>query len=199
MKNARVLVVDDEELTQYAVCRMVETMKGVKLVGAADGGEAAVKMSAEHKPDIVLMDVKMLEMDGVEATKRVLAKHTEARIIGLSAYDDDWLALSMFRAGALGYVLKDNISKELDQAIRCVLSGDYYLSNGMGKNILKKVMLNTGVAKAQEIGALTKRESEVQELVKSGMTSQQIGDRLGIDVRTVETHRYHISKKRTRS
>lgn len=199
MKNVGVLVVESNDLMRYAVCRLIDEQPGMKVVGEASAGKEALLLAAKHKPDMAVMDVKLPDMSGVDVTRRILMQLPGTRIIALSSYADEDLAISMFHTGALGYILKGASIEQIRQALRTVLNGDYYLSNEFGRRAIKKFLTSqptTMVATAKRNGAeLSERECTVMQLVADGLTSKEISSRLHISVETVNSHRKHARQK----
>lgn len=162
------------------------------MVGEARNGQEAVEQARRLHPDVVVMDVAMPVMDGVQATRLLLQEFPEMRILALTMHDHRGYVLPMLTLGASGYVLKQAASSELVGAIRLAAAGESYLYPSVAKALLEDYRRQAFV---READGLTERELEVLQLVAEGLTSQEVGERLFISTRTVETHRKHIMEK----
>ncbi len=171
---------------------ILEAQPDIEVVGEAEDGQAALEQARRTHPHIVVMDIAMPVMDGLEATKVLREELPEVRILALTMHDHRGYVLPMLTLGASGYVLKRAASSELVEAIRRVHANEAYLYPPVAKALLEEYRKETST---QEAGGLTERELEVLQLVAEGRTSQEVADRLFISVRTVETHRKHIMEK----
>ncbi len=171
---------------------ILEAQPDIEVVGEAEDGQAALEQARRTHPHIVIMDIAMPVMDGLEATKVLREELPEVRILALTMHDHRGYVLPMLTLGASGYVLKRAASSELVEAIRRVHANEAYLYPPVAKALLEEYRKETST---QEAGGLTERELEVLQLVAEGRTSQEVADRLFISVRTVETHRKHIMEK----
>jgi DNA-binding NarL/FixJ family response regulator len=169
----RVLVVDDQELVRAGLRTILESGGDVTVVGEAADGAAAVDAAAHLRPDVVLMDIRMPRMDGVEATRRM----TDARVVMLTTFDHDEYVVEALRAGASGFLVKDAPSEELLRAVRVVAAGDALLSPSVTRRML------------------TERERDVLALVAQGNSNQEIAGRLHVTEATVKTHVSHLLDK----
>jgi DNA-binding NarL/FixJ family response regulator len=190
MKTVRVLLADDHKLVRAGIRSLIRDLNGIEVVGEANNGQQAVQLTAELKPDIVLMDIMMPEMNGLDATARVVARHPDVRVIILSMNSNEEHVLQALRSGASGYLLKNISPEELDVAIRTVAQGEKYLTPAVAKHVL------AGLVDGQRgsLERLTPRQREVLQLLAEGKTSKQIAKRLGISVRTAEEHRAELMK-----
>lgn len=171
---------------------ILEAQPDIEVVGEAEDGQAALEQARRTHPHVVVMDIAMPVMDGLEATKVLREELPEVRILALTMHDHRGYVLPMLTLGASGYVLKRAASSELVEAIRRVHANEAYLYPPVAKALLEEYRKETST---QEAGGLTERELEVLQLVAEGRTSQEVADRLFISVRTVETHRKHIMEK----
>jgi DNA-binding NarL/FixJ family response regulator len=193
--SIRVLLADDHQMLRDALRSMLESDGHLEVVGEAGDGRAAVKMARTLAPDIVVMDITMPDLNGVEATHQIKAENPAVKVIALSRHSDRRYVLRMLEAGASGYVLKAAAYDELRRAIQVVSQGKSYLSPD-----ITGIVVDAHVRPASEPddsidAALGPREREIVQLLAEGYTSPEIGQRLHISARTVETHRRNIMKK----
>jgi DNA-binding NarL/FixJ family response regulator len=196
-KQIRVLVVDDDALVRAGLSLLLAGAEGIVLVGeAADGSEVAHAV-AEHEPDVVLMDIRMPELDGIEATRRLLANAGDdpVRVLMLTTFDLNEYVYEALRAGASGFVLKDDSPEQLLAAIRTVAAGDALLSPTVTKKVIKQFARHPRPAPPKELGELSERERDVFRLMAEGMSNSEIGQELFISETTVKTHVTHILQK----
>ncbi|MET0837814.1 MAG: response regulator transcription factor, partial [Marmoricola sp.] len=192
--SVRVLVVDDQELVRTGLEMMVEGADDLELVGLASDGEAAVAAAREHRPDVVLMDVRMPGMDGIEATRRIVAAGGRSRILVLTTFDVDRYALAALRAGASGFLLKDIGPEELLAGIRAVAAGDAVIAPALTRRLLDAFAdrldddLCGPVRKDPRLSFLTHREREVLVAIGQGLTNGEIAQRFTLSESTVKAH-----------
>ena len=189
-ENIRVLIVDDLPETRENVRKLLQFEPDVEVIGQAGTGEQAIEMAKTHEPDIILMDINMPIIDGVETTTQALKLYPELKIIALTLFSDTLHYSQMINAGAKGFVLKKAKKFELQQAITEVFNGGNYFS----QDILKQLAFNS-INLTDNLNKLTNREIDVLSLVCNGKTSQEIADKLFISLKTVETHRTNIFSK----
>lgn len=192
MERVRVLIADDHALFREGLRLILQGQPDIEVVGEAGDGQEAVEQARRLRPDVVVMDVAMPVMDGVQATKLLLQEFPEMRILALTMHDHRSYVLPMLTLGASGYVLKQAASSELVGAIRLAAAGESYLYPPIARALLEDYRRQASV---QEADGLTERELEVLQLVAEGLTSQEVSARLFISTRTVETHRKHIMEK----
>jgi DNA-binding NarL/FixJ family response regulator len=190
-----ILYVDDHEIFHECVRQMFNQRNDMQILAIASNGQTAVRLATELRPDVVVMDVRLPGLNGIEATRKILSTQPRARIIGLSGYTDRQTVLAMIKAGARGYVVKDAAFNELIQAIQAVMAGKMYISPG-----ITSVMFEELIAPANADGGaagllLSRREEEVLRLAVDGFSSKDIADHLGLSPKTIETHRARIMKK----
>ncbi len=188
-----VLVVDDHEIVRRGICALLETEGDIEVVGEADNGRDAVALAAELTPNVILMDLVMPEMDGVEATRAIRARQSDSHILVLTSFGTDDKLFPAVKAGALGYLLKDTSPEELVQAIRQGAEGHSALDPGVARRLLREFSREPEVIPPSE--PLTDREIEVLRLIARGMSNEQIGAQLEISEATVRTHISHILGK----
>lgn len=172
---------------------MLEQETDLEVIGEADDGRMAVRLARELSPQVVIMDVGMPDLNGIEATRQVLAESPGVKVIGLSMHCDRRFVMNMLKAGASGYLLKDSAFEELATAIRMVLGGKMYLSTEIANIVIKDYLQGGGDESVFSV--LTPREREVLQLMAEGKSSRQIADHLVISIKTVETHRMQLMHK----
>jgi two-component system NarL family response regulator len=192
----RVLLVDDHELMRDGLRSILEKEEDVEVVGEAADGRTAIALARTVNPDIVVMDVVMKDLNGIEATRQILAESPRVKVIALSSHADDRYVQAILEAGASAYVLKANAYDNLRSALDAVGSGKSYLSPEVTEAVIQAsrgggVELRDGSLCAR----LSPREKEVLQLLAEGLSSPQIGDRLFVATNTVETHRRNIMRK----
>ncbi|MCK5573272.1 MAG: response regulator transcription factor [Bacteroidetes bacterium] len=196
-----VLVADDHTIVRRGLVSLLSIGDSFNVVGEAADGRVAVDLALELEPDVVLMDVSMPVLNGLEATSRIKKKAPHIKVLILSAYDKEEYVLQVIRSGASGYLLKNSPSEDLYAAVRSVCSGHAFFSPSVSKILadgyLKKVGSTSGQDNADVSpgGRLTSREREVLQLVAEGRTHQEVADMLHISSRTVDTHCNNIMKK----
>jgi two-component system response regulator NreC len=186
----RVLIVDDHAVVRAGLRLLLDREDGIEAVGEAGNAREAVELAERLAPDVVLMDVIMPGVSGVDAAAEIRHLRPDARILMLSMQDDPAYVRQAITNGAMGYVLKDAASAELVGAIRKVAAGEQYVQPSVGAKIIAE-----DTAPARDIDPLSIREREVLTLLAFGYTNHQIADRLFVSVRTVEAHRHHILTK----
>lgn len=190
-----ILYVDDHEVFHDCVRNMFNQHPNIKLLATTGNGQRAVTLADELKPDMVVMDVKLPVLNGIDATRKIVENHPAIKIIGLSGYTDRQTVLSMIKAGARGYVVKEAAFNELLQAIDVVMDGKMYLSP-----CITSVMLEELITPLRGVGSgvsllLSPREKEVLRLIVEGLSSKEVAHQLYVSPKTIETHRARIMKK----
>jgi DNA-binding NarL/FixJ family response regulator len=186
----RVLLADDQRVVREGLGMLVGLLDGIELVATAADGEEALALAAEHNPDVVLMDLRMPRMDGIEAIRRLAARGTSA--IALTTYADDASVLGALRAGARGYLTKDAGAEEIRAAVEAVARGEAALDPAIQHHVLAAV---STPADAEVPDDLTPREVEVLQLIAEGLTNTEIAERLVVSAATVKSHVNHIFAK----
>jgi DNA-binding NarL/FixJ family response regulator len=200
MTPIRVLLADDHELVRAGFRALLAGLSDVEVVAEADDGRAALALVAAHQPDVVLMDISMPGLNGLEATSRIVKDFPRTRVIILSMHANEDHVLLALRKGASGYLLKGARLAELDLAVRSVARGQVYLSPAVSKHVLADYMRAgepsaPSVGEGSSIDRLTPRQREVLQLIAEGRTVKQIAQTLGISAKTVETHRAQIMER----
>jgi DNA-binding NarL/FixJ family response regulator len=191
--TTRILLVDDHELMREGLRSILEKEEGVEIVGEASSGRQAVALSGRLEPDVVVMDVGMKDLNGIDATRQIRSEFPEVQVIALSSYSDGRYVSAMLKAGACGYVLKANAYADLRKALEAARQGKSFLCPEVTKAVVDASLHGPG--SGAEPSALSEREREVLQLLAEGLTSPQIGKRLYIATSTVETHRRSIMHK----
>jgi len=191
----RVLLADDHRLMREGVRALIEKLPGMEVVGEAGGGAAAVRLACELSPGIVLMDVSMPDMNGIEATRRITTKAPGVKVVALSMHSDRRLVAEMLRAGARGYLLKRCAAEELADALHAVMAGGTYVSSEAAGDAPVEDAAGLVAEEAEAPPLLTPRQREVLRLLAEDRTPQQIASKLNIDTEAVEEHRGQIMHK----
>jgi len=188
----RVLIADDHNLFRAGVRGLLKTFGGMEVTGEAMNGHEAVALAAEQRPDVLLMDVGMPGLNGIEAAERVRAATPTTRVIILSMHTGEEHVMRALKAGAAGYVLKDAQPDELERAVRQVANGEAYLSPSVSKYLVSYARGDGG---RSDLERLTSRQREVLQLIAEGYTTKGIAARLTLSVKTVETHRAQLMER----
>jgi DNA-binding NarL/FixJ family response regulator len=191
----RVLVADDQSMVRAGFRMLLADERDIEVVAEASNGLEAVDKAARFDPTVILMDIRMPELDGLQATRRILAANNGARILILTTFDLDEYVYEALRAGASGFVLKDDPPEQLLAAIRTVAAGDALLSPTITKRVIKQFARIPRPAPPKELDDLTEREVEVFRLIARGDSNAEIGQELYISETTVKTHITHILQK----
>jgi two-component system, NarL family, response regulator NreC len=207
MNPIRVMLVDDHDIVRTGLRTYLETQEGIQVVAEANSGATALALVLQAQPDVVVMDITMPEMDGMEATRRLKAILPECNVLALTIHEDKQYLFEMLASGASGYLSKQVAAEELVEAIRCVATGQVYLQPALARWLLddyRRVIEHSPqevhLGKHEEpsgrdLSVLSQRERQVLEAVAEGYSNQEIGDRLGISPKTVARHRERIMDK----
>jgi two-component system response regulator NreC len=194
--SIRVLIVDDHTLFREGLCALFSSERDVEVVGEAAGGEEAVRKALELRPDVVVMDLMMPGVNGIEATRRIRAALPEVKVLVLSMYDDEEHVQRLLAGGASGYMLKRATSDELLRALKEVVAGGMPLDPAVAAKVVKDYVRRVqGDAEPETGPELTPRELEVLRFVAEGFTNQAIAERLKISRKTVDVHRTNLMRK----
>ncbi|MEV7688391.1 response regulator [Streptomyces bungoensis] len=187
----RVLIADDQQMVRQGFTVLLNTKPGIEVVGQAVHGLDAIARTRELLPDVVLMDIRMPELGGIEATRRITAEHPGIRVLVLTTFDLDEYVYDALRAGASGFLLKDASADQLAEAVRVVAAGDALLAPGVTRRLIAEFSRLDGsrqVPPGQRVGALTERETEVLALIARGLSNAEIAVELVVAEQTVKTH-----------
>ena len=196
MKRIAVLLVDDHTVVRQGLCALLQSELDVEVIGEAENGRQAVTMAQKTPPDVVVMDVAMPLLNGLEATRQILRSVPSAKILVLTSYGDDECVEQLMHAGAAGYLIKQTAANDLLKAIREVYRGNAFFSPSIAKRLRDhcREAFNTGPS-AKKSGELTTREAEVLQLIAEGFSNKQIAAELSISIKTVEKHRQQVMNK----
>ncbi len=194
MTPIRVLLADDHTLVRAGIRGLLQGLERVEVVGEAGDGQEALRLAETLRPDIVLLDIGMPGLNGLEVAGRLATVDPPVRVIILSMHISEEYVLRALRAGCAGYLLKGSAVAELEVAIRAVARGETYLSPAVSKHVVDDYVTRTGGA-ADPLDALTPRQREILQLAAEGHSSKEIAERLGISYRTVEAHRAQLMER----
>ncbi|MCP4423279.1 MAG: response regulator transcription factor [Chloroflexi bacterium] len=196
MTSITLILADDHAMVRSGLRMLLEAQEDMEIVGEAENGLEAVEMTAVLKPDVVLMDVKMPDMNGIEAARQIKKeKGLETAVLALTIYEDDQYFFEMLKAGASGYIPKRAAPDELVAAIRTVYRGDVFLFPSLAARLVQDFVTRKEPKTEPLTDNLTAREQEVLFLIAEGLTNPQIAPQLGISVKTVDRHRENIMRK----
>ncbi len=193
--SIRIVLADDHKILRAGLRAMIVEQPDMEVVGEAENGRTAVNLTRELSPDVVIMDIGMPDLNGIEATRQIVAEVPSVKIIGLSMYSDRRYVAGLFGAGASGYLLKDIEFEELIEAIQAVVEGQVYVSSGVTGIVIEDYVHRVSGTKNGGISALTPREREVLQLLVEGRSTKQIAYELGVSIKTVESHRHRVMEK----
>lgn len=193
--SIRIVIADDHQIVRQGLRVLLEKEPDMQVVGEAEDGPSTVRMAKELAPHVILMDIKMPDLNGIEATRQILSDLPDVKIIALSMYPDQRFVTNMLRSGARGYVLKDCAFEELIQAIRMVVANKTYLCPSVTEVVVKDYVNLNPSPNQNSFAVLTAREREVLRLLTEGRRTSQIAQLLDISVKTVDTHRQQIIHK----
>src|SRR4030042_1190339 len=195
MPKIKVLVVDDHAVVRDGLCALLRLTPDIEVVGEAGNGREALEMVKKLLPDVVLMDIAMPIMGGLEATRRICKEFPGTKVLVLTQYDDKEYVFPVIEAGASGFISKVAASSELASGIRSVYQGDSYLSPSVARLLIEDYQRGSRLVGHDPYGELTNREREILKLVSEGHTTQDIADMLAISLKTVEGHRTSLMAK----
>lgn len=193
--SIRILLADDHKITRQGLRSLLEKQPDMEVVAEAEEGRTAVRLVQELVPNVVIMDVSMPDLNGMEATRRIVAEFPNVKIIALSMHSDSLFVTEMLRSGASGYLLKDCAFEELERAIRTVMANKTYLSPSISGVVVDDYLHRLSKADFSNSEVLSDREREVLQLVAEGKSTKQIALKLHISTKTVETHRRQVMNK----
>jgi len=197
MEKIKVFIVDDHSMIREGIKSCLVEEKDMEVVGEAESGEIALSMIGSELPDLVIMDINMGGMSGIETTEKLIKKFKDIKILGLTMYEDSHHIINMMQAGAMGYILKDSDLQEIVDAIRTIHSGESYFSNDVSSTLMHQFMKSKEEEKILQSVELelTPREIEILKLIAEEFTNQEIAEKLFISQRTVDTHRRNLIQK----
>jgi len=194
-EKIRLLLVDDHALVREGLRQMLSTQPGLEVIGEAPNGSIALAMVKKQRPDIVLMDITMPGMNGIEATRAINDMGLGVKVLGLTVHENVEYFFRMLVAGASGYILKGASSVELIGAIRSVYQGGVFVSSAVTSHMVNEYSLYKDIALKAGQEGLTARETDVLRLIAKGLTNQEVADALNISIYTIQSHRANIMRK----
>jgi len=195
VRTTRVLLADDHKMMRDGLSMLIAREEDMTVVGQADNGRVAIDKAAELNPDVIIMDIGMPGLNGIDATRQIAQQFPAIKVIALSMHSDRRFVAGMLSAGAAGYMLKDSAFEELAYAVRTVTAGRTYLSPGISHVVAEDYISRLQTTDASVFSVLSPREREVLQLLAEGKTTKQAAMDLGLSAKTVETHRQNIMKK----
>jgi two-component system response regulator NreC len=193
--NIKILVADDHKIVRDGLRTLIEKENGMEVIAEAEDGRSAVKQAKKLLPDIVIMDITMPDLNGIDATRAIFEEASGVKVIALSMHSDRRFVSGMLEAGASAYLLKDSAFEELATAIRAVVANQIYLSPKIADIVVRRFVSKSTSTERSAFTELTKREREVLQLLAEGVSTKEIAGRLNLSVKTVETHRANIMDK----
>ena len=190
----RVVIADDHAIVRAGLRSLIHDDAGLDLIGEAAGGYEAIELVEKNRPDVLVLDISMPDLDGISVTRKLKQSHPDLRILILTLHDDQALIREAIKAGASGYILKRAAESELLSAIQVILRGDLYVDPSVLRSLLGEPTPSPSEPPTP-IETLTRRETEILKLIVEGYTNRQVSEQLNISIRTVEGHRANISDK----
>ncbi|TVR77683.1 MAG: DNA-binding response regulator [Chitinophagaceae bacterium] len=200
MKEIKILIVDDHPMVRFGIKQLIESEKDIKVIGEASNGKEALSFIKEQMPDVILMDIKMPEMSGIDATKKIFEMFSDAKILALSMFSDSTYILNILEAGAAGYVLKNADKDELAEAIRVVNQGDSFFTDEVAKIMMDELVKSSKSIKKNDTESLvdsilSDKEKEIYDLILQGFDKKSIEDMMGMYSSTLRNYLYRIRNK----
>lgn len=193
--SIRIILADDHVVLRHGLSKSLQTEKDMEVIAQAKDGRSTVELVKELKPDVVIIDIGMPDLNGIEATRQIVQERSRVKVIALSMHSSKNFIIEMFKAGASGYLLKDCEFDELVNAIRLVVNNKTYISPSISDIVVENYMRKFPKAKGSAFSILSEREREVLQLLTEGKTTKQIAKRLHISPKTVEVHRLNMMNK----
>ncbi len=193
--NIKILLADDHKIVRQGLRSLIESQSDMEVVGEAEDGRTTIRLVEELSPHVVIMDIAMPDLNGIEATHKIVGNEPRVKVIALSMYLDRRFVNEMLRAGATGYLLKDCAFDELVHAVRTVVANRIYLSPRVTEVVVQHYIQYSEIAESSAFSLLTAKEREVLQLVAGGRSTQEIARQLWVSVKTVETHRRQVMRK----
>ncbi|MFJ9449309.1 MULTISPECIES: response regulator [unclassified Herbaspirillum] len=190
----RIVLADDHALVRSGIKSLLTAMPGIEVVGEADDGNAAIELTEKLKPDVVIMDIAMKGMNGLEAVRRLRADHPTTKFLMLSMYGSEEYVMQALNAGANGYLFKDSAAYELEKALIEVIHGRQYLDSHISKDALDLYMKKVA-QDGTPVEVLTPRQREILQLIAEGNNTKEIAYRLNVSAKTIETHRAQLMER----
>lgn len=191
----KIILVDDHQIVRQGLRTLLAEEPDMEVVAEADNGRKLLRLVQDLSPQVIIMDISMPDLNGIEATRQVLAEHPGIKVIALSMHSDSLFVLNMLKAGASGYLLKDCAMEELVKAIRTVANNQTYLSPGVSDIVIRDFVSGWSDPGSTAFSILTTREREVLQMMAEGKSTHQIADGLCVSIKTVEAHRKQVMNK----
>jgi DNA-binding NarL/FixJ family response regulator len=185
----RVLLAEDHTLVRAGIRSLLDSFNDIEVIAEAGNGREALKLVRNLEPDVVLMDISMPELNGMEATARITRQFPGVKVLMLSMHNDEEYVAQSLKAGARGYLVKEAATKELEAAISSLMRGEVYVSASVSMSAVNKLMQESG---GTALDSLTSRQREILQMVAEGYSTRDIAQRLSLSVKTIETHRTHL-------
>jgi len=196
MNTIKILIVEDHTIVRKGLCSILKNEKDIDVIGEAENGKEAIKKVEELTPDIVVMDISMPLLNGLDATHHIKRRFPEVKVLILTMHTSEEYVSEILKAGASGYLIKKAAPEELVSEIHAISQGNSFLSPSVSKSVIKKFLQAAGAeARLEKSSLLTEREREVLQLIAEGHSTRKIAELLFISVKTVEAHRSHIMEK----
>ena len=195
MKNLRILLADDHKMVREGLRTLLDSQPGMQIVGEAASGKEALEKAEELTPDVVVMDLSMPELNGLQATELLTVQHPTIKVVVLTAYEDENYLAKLCKAGAVGFVLKRSAGETLVQAIRMAAQGEMYFEPSVASKALARLTISSAAGRETTMAELSDREQDVLKLLAWGNSSKEAADQLNLSVKTVETYRARIGQK----
>jgi two-component system response regulator NreC len=193
--SIKVLLADDHKIVRDGLRALLEKQEGMEVVAEADNGRTTVRLARELRPDVVIIDIGMPDLNGIDATRQIMAEVPGIKVVALSMHSDKRFVAQMFKAGASAYLLKDCAFEELVRGVKAVVSGLTYLSPQIAGPVMDDYVRRLSTTDSSGFSVLTTREREVLQLLAEGKTTRQIAGELHVSTKTIETHRQQIMNK----
>ena len=195
--KTKIILVDDHKILREGICSLVKGFPDIEVVGEAAEGRSALRLVEELSPDVVIMDISMPELNGIDATRQITAKHPGVKVIALSMHYDKQFVSEIFKAGASGYLLKDCAFDEMEHAIRVVIDNKTYINPQIASLVVESLVNQPAATttNTQTFSLLTKREKEILQLIADGNSTKQIASQLSVSAKTIESHRRQVMGK----
>ena len=193
--GVKIMLADDHKIMRDGLRSLIEKLPGMEVVAEAENGRTAVKQTRRFRPDVIVMDINMPDLNGIDATRQITAELPGVKIVAFSMHSDRQFVAEMFKAGVSGYLLKDAAFDELAQAIRTVEDNQTYLGPQIAGTVIKDYRKQLLASEPSDSAVPTGREREIIQLFAEGNTTRQIADRLNLSIKTIESHRRNIMEK----
>ena len=191
----RIILADDHTIVRHGLNKLIQQQEDMEVIAQAADGHSTIELTRELSPDMVIMDIGMPDLNGIDATQQIIREFSQVKVIGLSMHSGKKFVIEMLKAGASGYLLKDCALEELTTAIKAVASGKTYLSPSITDVVVGNYVRHSKKKESSAFSLLSQREREVLQLMAEGKTTKQVGLKLHISPKTVEGHRLRIMEK----